>query len=172
MVIEIWKPIINYENLYEISNCGRIKRLIGHRCIKGRILKQEKCKNGYLRVTLCKRGVCKRYLVHRLVLETFIGSCPEGMEGCHNDGNRGNNFTENLRWDTHKNNGQDALNHGSYSNRKGIRGSNVRLKDNDIIKIKELHRRGVTSKEIGKIFGISVGHVNNIIIGRCWTHIK
>ena len=44
----------------------------------------------------------KTRLVHRLVLETFVGAAPAGMEGCHNDGNRFNKRLENLRWDTPK----------------------------------------------------------------------
>src|SRR4051794_31712386 len=39
-------------------------------------------------------------LVHRLVLEVFVGPCPAGMECCHADGNSLNNALDNLRWDT------------------------------------------------------------------------
>lgn len=51
--------------------------------------------------------------VHRIVLETFVGPCPDGMEGCHNDGNPINNRVDNLRWDTRASNRADMLVHGT-----------------------------------------------------------
>lgn len=53
-------------------------------------------------------------LVHRLVLECFVGPRPEGMEACHNDGNPVNNDVENLRWDWPKANQFDRVGHGTF----------------------------------------------------------
>lgn len=50
----------------------------------------------------------KTFIVARLVLETFISPCPNGMEACHNDENSLNNILSNLRWDTHPNNMRGA----------------------------------------------------------------
>lgn len=79
-----------------------------------RALKPHKDKRGYARVALYLDGVSKTYQVHRLVLETFIGPCPEGMECLHIDGNPENNDISNLRWGTHYENVQDAKRHGTY----------------------------------------------------------
>jgi hypothetical protein len=54
----------------------------------------------------------ENFFVHRLVLIAFIGPCPDGMEGCHEDGNPGNNRLSNLRWGTHQSNQQDMRRHG------------------------------------------------------------
>lgn len=51
-----------------------------------------------------------------MVLEAFVGPCPIGYEGCHNDGDPSNNQVANLRWDTHRNNQLDQLKHGTKSN--------------------------------------------------------
>lgn len=51
--------------------------------------------------------------VHRLVLEAFIGPCPDGMVGCHTDGDPLNNRLDNLRWDTPSNNNRDKRAHGT-----------------------------------------------------------
>lgn len=58
----------------------------------------------------------KRYSrqIHRLVLESYVGPCPAGLEGCHNDGNHRNNDLENLRWGTRQSNCDDRRRHGGY----------------------------------------------------------
>lgn len=64
--------------------------------------------DGYCAVNLDRNGRNHRCLVHRLVLEVFIGPCPRGMEACHYpDADKTNNHLENLRWDTHKENAKD-----------------------------------------------------------------
>lgn len=52
--------------------------------------------NGYICVSLCKDGKVYSKYVHRLVLETFVGPCPDGLECCHKDGNKSNNDLSNL----------------------------------------------------------------------------
>jgi hypothetical protein len=74
-----------------------------------RLVPSRRHKKGYRRVTLHRDG--KRYhpLVHRLVLEAFVGPCPKGMEVCHYpDTDKANNRLGNIRWDTHAENMRDA----------------------------------------------------------------
>jgi hypothetical protein len=49
----------------------------------------------------------------------FVGPAPEGMEGCHYNGDPTDNRLENLRWDTRKANVADAIRHGTFSFRTG-----------------------------------------------------
>ena len=89
--MEIWKDIKGYENLYEVSNLGRVRSLDRWvkysddrlRLYKGRILKPHKTTNGYLQVGLYKDGKIKMFLVHRLVWMAFNEEIPEGMELNH-----------------------------------------------------------------------------------------
>ena len=67
MLDEIWKDIENYENMYQVSNMGRVRRIYKNGNI--RILKQENNK-GYYRVQLSKNQEHKHYQVHRLVAKT------------------------------------------------------------------------------------------------------
>nr|DAU67687.1 MAG TPA: homing endonuclease [Caudoviricetes sp.] len=110
---EIWKDIKGYEGLYQISNLGRVKSLIGfggHRYIKReKILKAWKCKthdNGdyYLYITLSKNKVHTKKSVHRLVAENFIENYNNLPEVNHKDGNKQNNCVFNLEWCTYKEN--------------------------------------------------------------------
>lgn len=117
---EEWRPVPGLEGIYEVSNCGRVKSLSrrdsrGH-LRKEKVLKLDSQDSGHLVVGLYRPGSTrqKTYPIHRLVLEAFVGSCPEGMEGCHNDGNPTNNHVGNLRWDTRKENQKDKVRHGNH----------------------------------------------------------
>ena len=109
--IEEWRPIQGYEELYEVSSEGRIRSLSrivkcrnGVRFHKGRVLKPEKVRSGYLQVCLNKDGKQKLFSVHLLVWESFNGKSPEGMEINHIDEDKSNNSLENLNLMTHKEN--------------------------------------------------------------------
>lgn len=170
-MVEIWKDIVEYEGLYQISNFGIIKSL-KRNTTNGGILKLYKHSNGYLGGVLFKNGIRKDFLVHRLVLETFIGSCPPGMESCHNNGLRDNNKLTNLRYDTRKNNCEDRRKHGNERNQNGIKNNMVKLNDNKIIEIRKLHTRGKSNKEISKMFNVSSPNISLIINYKRWKHIK
>lgn len=112
---EAWLPIVGYEGYYEVSDRGEVRSLSrtivrsdGATRIKiGMIRRQFTNKKGYKLVTLLKNGEPKTRQVHRLVLEAFVGPCPEGMEACHGPGGPGDNRISNLRWDTQKENRRD-----------------------------------------------------------------
>jgi hypothetical protein len=63
---------------------------------------------GYCQVAFCVDGKTVVEQVHQIILETFVGPKPDGMESCHYpDPDRTNNRIENLRWDTHAENAKD-----------------------------------------------------------------
>jgi hypothetical protein len=76
--------------------------------------------SGYLYVNLKRVGSQSQRAVHRLVLEAFVGPCPPGMEGCHNDGDQLNNRLDNLRWDTPSNNKLDSVRHGTHAEARQV----------------------------------------------------
>lgn len=94
---EIWKPVVGYEDFYEVSNFGRVKSL-PRKWAKGGMLKPSPVGHGYLRVCLCKNGKRERVKVHQLVMEAFVGRCPAGYEVDHIDWNPSNNRLDNLRY--------------------------------------------------------------------------
>ena len=119
---EEWRPVLGYEGLYEVSSHGRVK--IVDRVVNGnggsRFLRRGHLKRlatnayGYRTVHLAKDGHKKSPAVHAVVLEAFIGPRPDGMVGCHNDGDPSNNRLDNLRWDTPENNARDTVLHGTH----------------------------------------------------------
>ena len=89
----MWKPVSEYENLYEVSNTGEVRSLI-----RGKIMKPSDNGKGYLQVSLTKNKQSKRLYVHRLVANEFLdkGSCCEEVN--HIDGKKYNNSVSNLEW--------------------------------------------------------------------------
>lgn len=116
---EEWRPVVGYEQVYSVSSFGRIRRdKQSPGAVKGRILKTSKGHRGHLAVDLSNGPHARSYSVHRLVLEAFVGPCPEGMEALHGDGIPGNNRVDNLRWGTKHENRMDSVKHGTHANTK------------------------------------------------------
>lgn len=104
---EIWKPVKNFEGLYEISNHGRLRsvdRLVFHKGFnkninrKGKILKNTTSKGQYYIYAISKNNKLTYGLVHRLVAEHFIGEKPKGKQINHIDSNSFNNHYLNLEY--------------------------------------------------------------------------
>jgi len=117
----IWKEIVGYEGLYEVSNTGLVRTHAnkttytarhGVRRWKQKVLKEKNPKGRDVRVTLWKEGKYKDYLVHRLVALAFLEQ-PVG-KNCvnHIDGNPKNNNVSNLEWCNHKENNNHAFDTG------------------------------------------------------------
>lgn len=108
---ERWLPVVGYVGVYEVSDRGRVRSLDrttshGNR-LRGRVLKERPLPNGRPRVNLAYNGKTVDAYPYRLVLEAFVGPCPEGMEGLHWDDNPNNNRLANLRWGTRTDNMRD-----------------------------------------------------------------
>ena len=100
---EEWKDIQNYEELYQVSNYGRVKSLLktlsDGRLWQPRILREEN-NHGYKRVTLAKNGVNKTYRVHKLVAQCFLQNINNYPLINHKDENKSNNKLYNLEYCT------------------------------------------------------------------------
>ena len=81
---EIWKPISDYEGLYEVSNLGGIRSLFRYK----KVLKWNVSGHGYASVQLFKNKIGKRLLVHRIVASTFIRKPKKGEQVNHIDENK------------------------------------------------------------------------------------
>lgn len=108
--MSIWKPVVGYEGLYEVSNQGCVrgverKDTLGRR-VNGKTLKPgTNGQTGHRFVCLHDHeGRIRQIYVHRIVLEAFVGACPPGMECLHGDDNPAHNMLSNLRWGTRSEN--------------------------------------------------------------------
>ena len=127
---EIWKDVIGYEGIYQISNFGNLKSFKNKK--SGIILKQTNKKGGYFSVVLCFNDKIRYTRIHRLVAESFIPNPEEKKHVNHIDGNKQNNNVYNLEWNTPKENVNHALSlHPNIL--KGIKNYNQKVRPKKII---------------------------------------
>lgn len=116
---EQWRVIEAWPN-YEVSDLGQVRSMPRERTAGG-VLRPQANKAGYWHVALCADGVVKRVRIHKLVLEAFVGPCPEGQEARHLDDNRDDNRLANLVWGTRRENRADLRRTGGFAQRPRAR---------------------------------------------------
>ena len=174
MAKERWLPVVGFEGFYEVSDCGRVRgvdRILSDgRNWKGKLLFQKTDKGGHKSVRLCINKFHFFRGVHCLVLTAFVGSCPDGMQGAHNDGVPHHNRLKNLRWDTPKGNTADRYKHGTI--KFGETNSLAKLTRRQVSSIKKMRRDGVIYKVIGARFGITAANACSIALGHTWKAVQ
>ncbi len=114
--VETWRPIADYEGIYEVSDLGQIRRIRRARGARVGQLRPWMSSTGYPCVTLYRDGVGRKFKVHRLVAIAFVPGASVDLDVCHTDGDRLNAKASNLRWDTRSANMLDAVAHGTQFN--------------------------------------------------------
>lgn len=101
-MIEIWKPVKNFETLYEVSNLGNVRSIQFHGKPRIKVLKQFSNSVGYKSVKIrdWKNNISKPCFVHRLVAEAFIPNPENKPHVDHIDTDISNNNLNNLKWAT------------------------------------------------------------------------
>ena len=108
-----WRPIADWPN-YEVSDQGQVRSLPRERT-RGGILRPYPNSGQYLAVALSRGPEVKRFRIHKLVAETFIGPCPPGQEVRHLNDVKHDNRLVNLAYGTRKENKADEKRNGVRS---------------------------------------------------------
>lgn len=151
------------------NNLGFSKYLVGaHGEVISFVSKPRKLKptkrGKYLGFTLSNdQGELKPVYLHRIVAELVYGLCPDGMECCHNDGNKANNDFMNLRWDTHKANEND----------KPVRPAGelnpmAKFSKQTVDQIRALFLLGERQCDLASAFSMSRMNVSRIVRNQAW----
>lgn len=174
---EIWKDVLGYEGLYQVSNIGRIKSMAryivcghGGRNKRETILKNQTHPQGYPQIELNVGGKFRLIKIHRLVAESFLPN-PNGLLVVnHINGIKEDNRVENIEWCTHQHNIIHAVKTGLRKVGRGEKSGNVKLKESDIPQIRALVKTN-SQRNVAKMFGVTQGTVQSILKGKTWNHI-
>lgn len=128
-------------------------------------LRGSKTKAGYISCLL--HGSTKPVYIHRLVLETFIGPCPPGMECRHLNGNPSDNRLVNLTWGTPHEQALDKLRHGTHKGfLNGESHPQAVMTDEVIRQLRVAAIQGTPFEELSRTFGISKAYASHLATGR------
>lgn len=148
----VWKPVLGFEGLYEISSLGKVRNKSGE-ILKQRI-KRTKC-TCYKTVDLWRDGRYFKKYIHRMIAEAFIPN-PENFPMVnHKDEDGTNNDIENLEWCTREYN----VNYGTAKERRAKKIRGVKHTEEHKRKISESlkrHYRGNTSPNCGARMDLEV----------------
>lgn len=146
---ETWKPLNPF---YSVSNFGRIRNDKTNRVLSGSLHK-----DGYIFVTIDGKQVP----LHRLIALVFCDGFEEGKVINHKDGNKQNNFADNLEWVTQQENIKHS--HSNDLQPKGLKTYTGKFTAEQREEIKTLWDSGEKSKrEIAKMYGVSHTCINDI----------
>ena len=178
--VERWRDIPGWEGFYRVSDKGRVKSLarkVVHSWNGGMIFRKARIMRlavvrKHLVLTLQAGGREEMKYVHRLVLEAFVGPCPEGMECRHfPDRDPANNRLENLQWGTRLQNRRDRKVQGECLAR-GERHGNAKLSESAVRKIRKLYRKNLFGyKRLAAMFGVDQVSIYNVIARKTWNHV-
>ena len=174
---EEWRPVVDWEDEYEVSSTGRVRGIdrvlspdgLAPRKWSGIELSRCSDTNSYPLVILHKAGCRRTRQVHRLVLEAFVGRRPLGKEARHLDGVRTNNNIKNLEWATHADNEADKDKHGTR-----IQGEDQwksKLTEDQVEQIYVLRKDGLNYPEIASKFDVTPENIGYVVRGETWKHV-
>jgi hypothetical protein len=163
---EQWKSISDYKGVYEVSNLGRV------RIVKsGRIRTPSPNHHGYLALKLQR----KHAFIHRLVAAAFIGTCPDGMQVNHINGDKSDNRSENLEYVTPSENIKHAWRKLGFSPYRPSGESNGNSKLTVQI-VRNIRLKWTTNKytlsELGRQFDIHRTTVRRIVNYEIWKDVR
>lgn len=173
---EIWRDVVGAMGWYEVSDYGSVRSWRkpgqygkGRRRVTPLILSPGTDSDGRLAVVIAYPDKRRSRMIHQLVMESFVGPRPDGLEACHNDGNNTNNKLSNLRYDTPTSNQADRVLHGT-SNR-GERMARSKLNRAQVDEIIARCAAGEKQNAVAKIYGVDPSHVSRIVNQGVWSYV-
>lgn len=169
------KAIEGYEEIYSITNTGRVWSHERKGRLKGKWLKLNKNIYGYLHVILYKNKKTKPFLIHRLVAQAYIPNPENKPQINHLSGIKTDNSVSNLSWVTPKANHTHAWKNGLMDNLRQYGENNPasKLTRDQVDEIRNNHvSEEIMTRKPWDKYGICMGHYYNVLKGRRWIKNK
>jgi hypothetical protein len=166
---ERWLPVVGWEDVYEVSDQGRLKRVGVHdvgRWAVGHITRGSPSAGGYLRTALTLGARKQSLSLHRAVMAAFVGPCAEGYSVNHRNGVKTDNRLENLEYATPEEQSRHAVRLGLSRPRTGAAHPTCEWSAADIASWGERYAAGETGHAIAAAVGASSSTVYDAISGR------
>ena len=164
---EIWKPVIGYEGLYEVSNLGRVKSVKRQGNNIERIIKTWSGK--YLTVVLSKNGKSKTHKLHRLIAIAFIPNSNGYKIVNHKNANKHDNRVDNLEWCNYSMNNKHAYMMGLIDQSGENNGnSKITAREAKFIRYIKAICPEISNGDISRFYGISRSEVGNVVNNLNW----
>ena len=171
--MEIWKPISSLNNLYEVSNLGRVRSASGKH--NGKILREyikSPANINYNCVEVHMNGKKSLKKVHRLVAEMFCDNPENYPIVIHLDNDRRNNKASNLKWGTLKMNSQQMIKEGRGNKSKGSDHYFSKLTEEQVIEIRKKYiPRKYTLEKLAKEYNVTYGLIGHVVRNKAWKHV-
>lgn len=166
---ETWK-VFPLDDRYSVSTLGRVRGVRQH------LLKFQLDKDGYQIFNSYAQQKWLRYRVHRVVIQTFVGDIPEGMQVNHINGIKHDNRVVNLEVVTP---GANTLHGFRVLGRKPVRTNKshgeshfrAKLTNEKVIEIRRLYAEGVRQATIAKDFALSYSTIHGVVHRVIWRHV-
>jgi hypothetical protein len=165
-----WRPVVGFEDCYEVSGDGQLRSIKTGRIYKTRIDQRT----GYPTGAMFRNGLRKDAFLHSVVAAAFIGPRPEGFVVNHKNGVKSDNRVENLEYVTPSQNTRHAHATGLMNPQPGSR----KLTDEQVVEIRRIlaerksaNARTPTYAAIGAMFGVTEYAVYRIGSGRDYKRL-
>lgn len=168
---ERWADVPGYEGRFQASTLGRVRSLLTVRGKAGPyIVGWRRAPDNRMRVVLSDaRGDRSDILVSSVILSTFIGSRPPGMEAAHENDDPTDDRLANLAWKSSKANKADARRNGKLA--VGERRWNARVTAEQVREIRTSKAGGCSWAYLAIRHGLTVSAVRAIVTRRTWQHV-
>lgn len=161
--MEIWKTIFRFKD-YKISNLGNVKMTANNASRKERILKPLVTNRGYYRVALYKNKKPSFFSIHRLVAKHFIPNPENKKQVNHKDGDKSNNISTNLEWNTGRENKNHAITNKLYAS--GEKNGRAKLSQ---AQVDEIRNSTLNQYKLAEKYNVSQGTISRIKTRKGWN---
>jgi hypothetical protein len=150
-------------------------QIISYHRLEPFALKDAAHPQGYRKVQVKTAEGIKNRLVHRLVLEAWVGPCPEGCVTNHKNGNKADNRLENLEYCTQSQNMAHSYANGLSPKPPIMYGEQINravLTAQQVLEMRaETDREEGYTHRMAAKYGVTPATVSKVLLRRTWKHV-